>query len=141
MAVAKKLIHVASAVILKDGKVLLTQRNENQKFPLYWEFPGGKIEPYEKPVGAIVRELIEELDIAPSFDDPCMLIGEMWVEHEDVIYHINQFLITKFEGEIKLKVGQKQMQWVPIAELSNYQHMPSQYSLIEEMKKWPDMSK
>jgi 8-oxo-dGTP diphosphatase len=53
---------VACAVLVKDKKVLLTQR------PLYksqggkWEFPGGKLNENESASACIVREIFEELN-------------------------------------------------------------------------------
>jgi len=55
-----KTIYVAGAVIIKDRKVLATQRGYGN-YAGWWEFPGGKIEPGEDPETALVRELSEEL--------------------------------------------------------------------------------
>ena len=55
------MIHVAAAVCIKDGKVLLASRPAD-KPPAGWEFPGGKLEPGESVQMAAVRELKEELD-------------------------------------------------------------------------------
>ena len=55
-----KTIHVAGAVIIKDRKVLATQRGYGG-YAGWWEFPGGKIEPGEAPAAALERELKEEL--------------------------------------------------------------------------------
>ena len=54
------MIHVAAAVIIRDGKVLLASRPAD-KPPAGWEFPGGKLEPGESVAEAAVRELREEL--------------------------------------------------------------------------------
>ncbi|SEN98707.1 hypothetical protein SAMN04488134_10337 [Amphibacillus marinus] len=40
----KKDIHVVSAVIVKDSKILCAQRNAHKALSYKWEFPGGKIE-------------------------------------------------------------------------------------------------
>ena len=62
MEEAYKTIYVVGAVIVKDGKVLATQRGYGG-YAGWWEFPGGKIEPGEEPEAALVRELKEELDV------------------------------------------------------------------------------
>lgn len=67
---------VTAAIIVHDGKVLLTRRRADAPYPLLWEFPGGKVEPEEDPQECVVRELREELDISVSVE-----------KIYDVIYH------------------------------------------------------
>ncbi|MEO6548730.1 MAG: (deoxy)nucleoside triphosphate pyrophosphohydrolase [Ferruginibacter sp.] len=57
------MIDVACAIILKEDKILVTQRSEQMTLPLKWEFPGGKIEFDEDAEKCIVREIKEELNI------------------------------------------------------------------------------
>ena len=57
------MIDVACAIILKDDKILVTQRSEKMSLPLKWEFPGGKIENDETAENCILREIKEELNI------------------------------------------------------------------------------
>lgn len=57
-------IHVACAIIERDGLVLAAQRSDSMSLPLKWEFPGGKIEAGESPRDCLIRELREELDVA-----------------------------------------------------------------------------
>jgi 8-oxo-dGTP diphosphatase len=54
---------VAAAVVIEDGRVLLTQRKAGTHLAGAWEFPGGKVRPGEDPRRAVVRELEEELGI------------------------------------------------------------------------------
>lgn len=56
-------IHVACAIIKKDGLILATQRSASMSLPLKWEFPGGKLEAGESPEQCLQRELREELAI------------------------------------------------------------------------------
>lgn len=59
-------IHVAAAVVLRDGLLLLTQRPPGEALGLMWEFPGGKIERGESPEQALVREIREELGVGAT---------------------------------------------------------------------------
>jgi 8-oxo-dGTP diphosphatase len=61
---ASSLIVVAAALADGEGRVLLQRRREGRHMAGLWEFPGGKVEPGERPEGALVRELAEELGIA-----------------------------------------------------------------------------
>ena len=54
---------VAAAVVIRDGRVLLTRRSEGQHLAGMWEFPGGKLEEGESPEQALVRECQEECGI------------------------------------------------------------------------------
>ncbi len=51
------------AVIIKNGKVLLTQRT-NTPYKYHWDFPGGFLESGEHPEEGLKRELAEELKIS-----------------------------------------------------------------------------
>lgn len=54
---------VAAAVIIENGRVLLTQRKPGAHLEGAWEFPGGKVLPGEDPRVGLRRELVEELGI------------------------------------------------------------------------------
>lgn len=64
MATLKQTIVVAVALIDRDGRVLVQQRPAGKAHGGLWEFPGGKVEPGERPEAALIRELAEELAIA-----------------------------------------------------------------------------
>lgn len=57
---------VAAAVIIEEGRVLLTRRKRGSHLEGVWELPGGKVEPDEDPRQAVERELQEELGIVAS---------------------------------------------------------------------------
>jgi 8-oxo-dGTP diphosphatase len=57
------LMVVAAALVDGDGRVLLQQRAPGRHMAGLWEFPGGKVEPGERPEQALIRELAEELGI------------------------------------------------------------------------------
>ncbi len=66
----KLLVVVACALIDADGRVLIAQRPDGKTLAGLWEFPGGKIEPGERPEEALIRELREELAI--EVKEPCL---------------------------------------------------------------------
>lgn len=56
-------VRVAAAVVLHEGRLLLTQRPSGGAHALMWEFPGGKIEHGETSEAALAREISEELGV------------------------------------------------------------------------------
>ena len=67
----KLVLVVAAALIDPDGRVLVSQRPDGKSLAGLWEFPGGKVEPGERPEGALIRELEEELGIVVG--ERCLL--------------------------------------------------------------------
>ena len=57
------MINVTCAIIVFNGKILVTQRSEKMILPLKWEFPGGKLEENENDIDCVKREIKEELNI------------------------------------------------------------------------------
>jgi 8-oxo-dGTP diphosphatase len=58
-----KSVWVAAAVIIAEGRVLLSQRRAGTHLAGAWEFPGGKVEAGEDPRATVTRELREELGV------------------------------------------------------------------------------
>ncbi|PKP89667.1 MAG: DNA mismatch repair protein MutT [Alphaproteobacteria bacterium HGW-Alphaproteobacteria-14] len=54
---------VAGALMGRDGRWLMHKRPPGKHHAGLWEFPGGKVEPYEMPLESLIRELHEELGI------------------------------------------------------------------------------
>jgi 8-oxo-dGTP diphosphatase len=54
---------VAAGILIRGGRVILSQRPAGKHLAGLWEFPGGKMEPGESPEAALVREVREELGI------------------------------------------------------------------------------
>lgn len=55
---------VVAGVLVRDGRVLLGHRNPSRRwYPDVWDLPGGHVERRESELGALVRELYEELGV------------------------------------------------------------------------------
>ena len=61
---------VVAAVIERDGLFLAARRTEPPALAGRWEFPGGKVEPGEDDVAALVRECREELGVEVEVGEP-----------------------------------------------------------------------
>ena len=62
----RKFVEVSAALIFRDGKLLITQRQAKSHLGGLWEFPGGKREAGETFEQCLVREIREELGVEIS---------------------------------------------------------------------------
>lgn len=56
-------VTIVGAAIIAAGRVLACARANPPQVAGMWEFPGGKVEPGESEVAALVRECMEELGV------------------------------------------------------------------------------
>jgi len=90
--------HIVNALLVRRAAVLLAKRSLRRKaYPGMWSFPGGHVEEGEGMAEALVRELREEVGIAPldfrllrSIDDPNATTDD------PVVYHM--YLVTGWQG-------------------------------------------
>lgn len=93
------MINVVCAIIIKDEKILVTQRSQNMDMPLKWEFPGGKLEQNEDEISCIKREIKEELNIEIAILKRLIPVSYKYPNFE--IYLI-PYIVQYQSGELKL---------------------------------------
>jgi 8-oxo-dGTP diphosphatase len=126
---AKKLLLVAAvALIDPDGRVLLAQRPAGKPMAGLWEFPGGKVEPGERPEDTLIRELHEELGI--TVREPC-LAPLTFASHAYEGFHLLMplYACRRWEGLVQPREGQA-LKWVRPRDLRAYPMPPADEPLI-----------
>ncbi len=73
---ALDVVQVVGAAIVDGDRVLVAQRSGGP-YDGCWEFPGGKVEPGESDLSALVREIGEELGVAI---EPAVFLGEVLLD-------------------------------------------------------------
>ncbi len=128
IALAKFLLVVAVALVDTDGRVLVSQRPEGRSLAGLWEFPGGKLEPSERPEQALIRELSEELGIVVA--EPC-LAPLTFASHAYPDMHLLMplFVCRRWEGFPQPMEGQK-LRWVRPTSLRDLTMPPADAPLI-----------
>jgi 8-oxo-dGTP diphosphatase len=113
--------NVAVGIIMNNGQVLACQRKRTVRYPLKWEFPGGKIEPGETASEAVVRELQEELGI-DAVPDRILLVHD-WIYTEgaqspvhEAHFNVTYFMIHAFTGKPENRTFES-IRWVSPEEL------------------------
>ena len=131
-AVSLKTILVAAcALIDADARVLLAQRPPGKTMAGLWEFPGGKVEPGERPEQSLIRELKEELGIAVN--EAC-LAPLTFASHIYPDFHLLMplYVCRRWEGIVAALEGQ-QLAWVRPNRLRDYPMPPADEPLIAHL--------
>ena len=108
---------VTAAVILRAGQVLITQRPQHGLLGGLWEFPGGKMEPGEDPVGCLQREICEELGVAIMVDEAFGVYRHAYT-HFRVTVHA--FRCTLPNGDQPQPLQVSDLRWVHPPDLASF---------------------
>ena len=127
-----KQIEVVAAIIHdSEGRIFATQRGYGE-WKDYWEFPGGKMEPEERPEEALKREIWEELETR--------IVVERFVQ--TVEYDYPKFHLTMQcywcyieSGNLTLKEHEA-ARWLSKNELDSINWLPADKIVIEQLKSY-----
>jgi len=114
----KRRVHVAAAAMVSADQthVLIARRPSNVDQGGLWEFPGGKLAPYETGLEGLKRELHEELGVEITNAQPLIRVHH---EYPDKHILLDVWQVHEFSGEPFGREGQA-VRWVPMEELANY---------------------
>jgi len=114
-----------------DGRVLLAQRPAGKDMAGLWEFPGGKVDPGERPEMTLIRELKEELGI--NVQEAC-LAPLTFASHTYPQFQLLMplWVCRRWEGEVKALEGQE-LAWVRPNRLRDYPMPPADEPLIPHL--------
>ncbi|AHG18289.2 pyrimidine (deoxy)nucleoside triphosphate pyrophosphohydrolase [Chania multitudinisentens RB-25] len=122
-----KIIDVVAAIIARDGKILLAQRDNSSDQAGLWEFPGGKVEPNESQPQALARELQEELGIVACVEN--YVTSTQWQQNDRII-RLHAWRIAAFSGELQ-RHCHSAFAWVTPAQARDYPLAPADIPLLE----------
>jgi len=127
----KVILVAACALIDADGRVLLAQRPAGKSMAGLWEFPGGKVEPGERPEQSLIRELAEELGIVVN--EAC-LAPLTFASHGYSDFHLLMplYVCRRWEGIVAAQEGQR-LAWVRPARLRDYPMPPADEPLVSHL--------
>jgi 8-oxo-dGTP diphosphatase len=122
------LLVVAVALVDADGRVLVSERPPGKQLAGLWEFPGGKIEPGERPEQTLIRELHEELGI--TVEEPC-LAPLTFASHAYPDFHLLMplYVCRRWTGTPRSLEGQA-LKWVRPKALRDIPMPPADEPLI-----------
>jgi 8-oxo-dGTP diphosphatase len=127
----KVILVAACALIDADGRVLIAERPAGKPMAGLWEFPGGKVDPGERPEDALIRELNEELGIVVN--EAC-LAPLTFASHTYTEFHLLMplYVCRRWQGVVSPREGQK-LAWVRPNRLKEYPMPPADVPLISHL--------
>ena len=128
MSSLRLLLVVAVALVDADGRVLVSERPAGKQLAGLWEFPGGKVEPGERPEETLIRELAEELGI--TVEEPC-LAPLTFASHAYPDFHLLMplYVCRRWKGTPRSMEGQA-LKWVHPKALRDLAMPPADAPLI-----------
>jgi len=126
------LLVVAVALVDPDGRVLLARRPPGKALAGLWEFPGGKVDPGERPEAALIRELREELGI--ETDEAC-LAPFTFASHAYETFHLLMplYVCRVWQGTVVAREGQE-LAWVRPLRMGDYPMPPADKPLVAMLR-------
>lgn len=121
---------VVAALIIREDRILICQRTRHQTMPLKWEFPGGKIEPGERPEEALQRELEEELGIRATIGHKVATIRHRY--NTDSAVELHFFLVKDFAGELQNRIF-NDVRWTGKGEMPDYDFLEADIALVKDI--------
>lgn len=117
------MISVAVGILFRNEgtgngrSILLCQRREDVKYPLKWEFPGGKVEKGEEITACLSRELHEELGV--TIGNPTLFHRQEAIYPDSGHYEVSYYLVETVNGTPANRVF-KRLEWVAVGDLEQY---------------------
>ena len=125
------MIKVAVGIVFIGSQVLVCQRKKYSRYPLKWEFPGGKFENGESAEQCLHRELQEELSIDAKVGEE--FYKQQWQYPDSGSFEISYHLVPSFSGTIRNNVFE-QIRLVSVSELVNIDMLEGNKDAVEKLK-------
>jgi len=124
-----EVFEVGCAIIHREGKLLVAQRNLKDSFGGYWEFPGGKREPEETIEQCLAREAQEELGVRIQ---PERLLCKR--DHGTLERRISLFFFfcKWISGEARA-IDCKDFKWVSREDIRRQTFLPGDLEVLEDL--------
>ena len=123
---------IATGVVRKGKKILVTRRKPEGLLGGLWEFPGGKIKKGETAEAACVREILEETHIHVEAVEHLSRIRHAYTHFKIVM---DVFICGYMSGRIRLK-GPDDFRWIRPDEIDDYPFPGANHKFIPRLKEY-----
>jgi 8-oxo-dGTP diphosphatase len=119
---------VGAAIHDAAGRLLAARRAHPPELAGRWELPGGKVEPGETDVEALIRECREELDVDIAVG---ARIGGGWPLGGGRVLHA--YRATVLRGGVPRPLVHSALRWLAPAELYEVDWLPADLPLVRHL--------
>ncbi len=120
---------VVAALIWDKNKFMICQRPKHKARGMLWEFVGGKVEPGETKVQALIRECREELAVTLCVGDVFMDVVH---EYPDITVHLTLFNATITDG-VPQMLEHNDIRWITPSEIPQYDFCPADEEILAKI--------
>jgi mutator protein MutT len=122
-------------------EILIARRHREAIRGGLWEYPGGKVEPGERPSQSALRELAEEAGVAAESlrGEPVELaVAEHTdpTERREKRVRIHAFVVEVDPGCEPRALGSAEVRWARLGSLDDFAWPPANAALHEALRKW-----
>jgi 8-oxo-dGTP diphosphatase len=123
------LVVVGAALLDGAGRVLAAQRAGPPELAGRWEFPGGKVEPGEAELAALIRECAEELGVAVRLD--ARLGPDLPVQGGGGVLRV---WTGRIVAGAPVAREHRALRWLAIGELDDVDWLPADRPLVDLLR-------
>lgn len=121
---------VVGAAIIADGRVLACARSAPPEVAGRWEFPGGKVEPGEGEIEALIRECAEELDVRVEIGPR---VGrDVRMAHGRSVLRV--YVARLLHGDQPKALEHSELRWLSADELDSVPWLPADAPVVAALR-------
>ena len=124
------LYRIAVGVVLKKGRLLITQRKTDGLLGGLWEFPGGKIKKGEQAEAAVIREIKEEVNLAVTVIQRLARVKHAYTHFR---IQMDVFICEYKSGRVKLS-GPVDFRWVTATGIDRFPLPKANHKFLPALK-------
>ena len=117
---------IVGAAIISSGRVLACARSNPPEVAGKWEFPGGKVEPGETEIEALVRECEEELGVL--VDIGARVGTDVRLAHGRAVLKV--YAATLSDGHVPQALEHAELRWLGATELDTVEWLPADAPIV-----------